>query len=359
MALRQPLNWTQATRGVTLSKDVRKMLRTLQIPCPAADKVRILFLGPCNMFVENQPETAYPEVCVRTLKTRFPQLNIVWDRHRLMHPAGLLPRLRASLGSFQPDIMVVNFAAVYAAVPLRMSMIAMMAPDVLHSARAFLHRVEARLRTDSAFARMIRQRSKITPIKMYQPVKVDEYQRLATEALEFCKENSSCRLVLMGPGGFNEYGQRNCPLYLPDLWAAVNLMVTTLGRRFGLPVANPHDMMESLGSAVYVPDSDLWSAHGHQLVAREVENVVAGQILALTHPATLPWDRPPPPAGQGANGRRDPPSSAAMLRPGTSADPLRTNGAARCSLVAPRETQPPSPAQARWPIAARRVRGPW
>ena len=257
------------------------MLTAHQNRSAPADSVRILFLGPCNMFVENQPGTAYPEVCVRTLRTRFPQLNIVWDRHQLMHPAGLLPRLHASLGSFQPDIMILNLAAVYAAIPLRMSIIAMMAPEVLQSARAFLHRVEARLRTDSAFARLLRQRSKITPEQTYQPVALDEYQRLATAALEFCKESSSCRLVLMGPGGFNDYGKNRYPLYSQDLWASVNRMVTTLGKRFGIPVVNSHDMMESLGSNVYLPDSDLWSTQGHELVAREVEDVVAGQILAL------------------------------------------------------------------------------
>jgi len=86
---------------------------------------------------------------------------------------------------------------------------------------------------------------------------------------------------LIGPGGFNNDAIDG---WLPpvDAYNAVNEMILDVSRQMRVPVINATEIMAHQDGKVYEPRSNLWSAYGHQVMAREIEYAIAEQIRALS-----------------------------------------------------------------------------
>lgn len=69
----------------------------------------------------------------------------------------------------------------------------------------------------------------------------------------------------------------------PKLTSAVNRMVLRSGERLGVAVVNASDLMAEHDGSVFMPGTNIYSQHGHEVIAREVYSVIASQILASGH----------------------------------------------------------------------------
>src|SRR5204862_540582 len=94
--------------------------------------------------------------------------------------------------------------AMFAAIPFRVNSIYLAAPDIMRIARSFVEKIESRIRRDTGLARSFSKRSALMPTVVCPPVSCDEYDGLIEDAITFCRQTSTCRVILMGPGGFNE-----------------------------------------------------------------------------------------------------------------------------------------------------------
>jgi hypothetical protein len=119
------------------------------------------------------------------------------------------------------------------------------------------------------------------------PVPLDEYERMVREAIVHCQQTSDCRLILMGPGRFNEDTLETYAIHTPELWAAVNQMVIDLGKQFRLPVINAQESLGGHGSEVFMLNNHRFSEYGHEVVAREVESVLAREVAVIQNVVLL------------------------------------------------------------------------
>jgi len=245
--------------------------------------VRVLFLGQCLQYgYANVNRTAtFAELAASMLRVRFPRLSFNFDFKYLYHPSGLKAILKHRLHVSRPDIALINLPAMYAARSWRVNLVYEIAPEVVDTARSFMQVVEGKLRGDN-------QRLQTTMIdrlfRVRQPITIDEYERLVEYAVETCKKASPCRLVLMGPGRFNEDTIEDYQVHSPELWESVNQMVLRVGKRLGVPVINAQEALSEFGGEVFTASNHRWSAYGHEIIAREVESVLAGQISDLGSP---------------------------------------------------------------------------
>jgi hypothetical protein len=110
------------------------------------------------------------------------------------------------------------------------------------------------------------------------PLALDEYERLVEEALMYARRISDCRIVLLGPGAFNEDTSESYEVHSPELWSAVNQMILGLATRFGLSSINMQGVMSDDGYEVFIPNNHRPSEQGHQAIAREVVRVLTREI---------------------------------------------------------------------------------
>jgi hypothetical protein len=59
-------------------------------------------------------------------------------------------------------------------------------------------------------------------------------------------------------------------------------MVLRVGERLDVPVINAQDALSEFGAEVFTDSNHRWSAYGHEIIAREVQTVLAGQIPDLS-----------------------------------------------------------------------------
>ena len=113
---------------------------------------------------------------------------------------------------------------------------------------------------------------------------------MLADGIRQCRRRPSRRVVLLGPGGFNEDTEMNFALQSPELWSAVNQMVIGLGQRLFVPVVNAQEALHEHSGEVYLANDHKFSLYGQTVVAREVEAVLADQVVALltNHDARLP-----------------------------------------------------------------------
>ena len=241
--------------------------------------VRVLFLGQCLQYgYANVSRTAtFAELAASMLRVRFPRLSFDFDFKYLYHPSGLKAILKHRLQISRPDIALINLPVMYAARPWRVNLVYEMAPEVVDTARSFMQVVEGKIRGDN-------QRLQTTMLdklfKVRQPITPGEYEQLVEDAVETCKNVSPCRLVLMGPGRFNEDTIENYQVHSPELWA-VNQMVLRVAERLGVPVINAQKVLSEFGGEVFTDSNHRWSSYSHEVITREVESVLAGQISDL------------------------------------------------------------------------------
>jgi hypothetical protein len=243
--------------------------------------VKVLFLGQCLQYGYenvNRSET-FAELAASMLRVRFPRLSFKFDFKYLYHPSGLKAILKHRLQVSRPNITLINLPALYAATSWRVNLVYEMAPEVVDTARSFMQVVEGKIRGDN---HRLQPTMLDKLFKVRQPISVDEYERLVEDAIDVVKKSSPCRLVLMGPGRFNEDSIENYQAHSPELWATVNQMVLRVGNRVGVPVINVQEALSEFGGEVFKRSNHRWSAYGHEIIAREVESVIAAQLVDLS-----------------------------------------------------------------------------
>lgn len=245
--------------------------------------VKILFLGQClQSGYDGVPASAtYPTLARAALSTRFPQLNFIFEIRVLNHPKGLKALVRYRLAEFKPDIVVINVLASFTATHWGASIFYEIAPEIMVAARSFLSRIDAKIRREPTFEKLA---NKLRPQVMHPPLQVDEYEQFLEDGINQCRRTNSCRVALLGPGGFNEDDTKNdFKLQSPKLWSTVNQMVLNLGKRLDVPVINAQEALHEYSGEVFLRNDHRFSQYGQVVVAREVETVLAAQVAALLH----------------------------------------------------------------------------
>jgi hypothetical protein len=247
---------------------------------PPRKKIKILFLGQCiAQGYGIGAANSYPQLVQQMLSTQFPTLRFELKFNPLLHPTGLKALLANCLPQ-QPDIIFISLPAIFAAIPFQVNSLYLIAPEIMQVAHSFALQIQARLRQDSTLAKLFSKRSVFQPIKRCAPVTCTEYKRLIEDAIRFCQQASTCRLILMGPGGFNE-DNRTGELQSPVLGNEINRMILAVGQELGVTVVNAQDWMTSQGGKVFFPGDNRWNQIGHQIMAREIQSIVAKQVRQL------------------------------------------------------------------------------
>lgn len=221
----------------------------------------------------------FTQVAASMLRSRFPVLNFKFDQKFLYHPLGLKPILKHRLRFSRPDVAVISMPAMFAATSWRVNRVYEMAPELVDTARSFLQKIDARIQGKEHPSKSTTLLDNI--FTTHPPLSLIEYERIAEEALEHSSRAGSCRFVLMGPGRFNEDSIEHYAVHAPQLWRSVNEMVIRLGARLNLPVINAQEALEEHGSEVFTPNNHRWSVYGHEVIAREVESVIANQVIKM------------------------------------------------------------------------------
>lgn len=246
--------------------------------------MKILFLGQCLQYGYSGVSryATYPNLAATALTAQFPNLGLKFDFKYLYHPTGLKALLQHRLLFTRPDIAVITLPAAFAATRWRVNLVYQIAPELVDTARTFMRKIEAKAkRRDST---TLGRSTMIDKVFALQPLlTLDEYERLVEEALLYAKQISTCRIVLMGAGRFNEDSNENYELQSPELWSAVNQMVLRLAARLGLPVINMQGVMTDQGYEVFIPNNHRPSEQGHQAIAREVVRVLTREIAMSQH----------------------------------------------------------------------------
>lgn len=248
----------------------------------AEKRRKILFLGQCLQYGYDglSRYDTYPNHAATILKAQFPDLRLKFDFKYLHHPTGLKALLKHSLSVTKPDVALVSLPAMFAATSWRVNRIYQIAPEIVDTARSFRRSVEAKARGASAHfvaaARLFDKAFTVQP-----PIDLDQYERLIEEAVAYCKRTSSCRLILVGPGRFNEDTKEDYAIHSPELWSSVNSMILRVAARTGVPVVNAQDALAAHGSEVFIAHNHRFSQFGHRVVGQEVANVLASQLVML------------------------------------------------------------------------------
>lgn len=243
--------------------------------------IKVLFLGQCLQYgYANVSKSAtYADLAASMLRVRFPGLSFKFDFKYLYHPSGLKAILKHRLLLSRPDVALINLPAMYAARAWRVNVVYEMAPELVDTARSFMQKIEAKTKGTNG-PQQTTMLDKALAIR--QPISIGEYEHLIEEAVGECKRASSCRIVLMGPGRFNEDTNEDYAVHSPELWSSVNEMVLRVGKRLGVAVINAQGALAEYGDEVFTPNNHRWSEYGHEVIAREVESALASQVTELS-----------------------------------------------------------------------------
>jgi hypothetical protein len=251
-------------------------LLTNQNAAVRTGSIKVLFLGQCLQYgYANVSKSAtFADLAASMLRVRFPGLSFKFDFKFLYHPTGLKAILKHRLLLSRPDVALINLPAMFTARPWRVNLVYEMAPELVDTARSFMQTIEARVRGSNGRqqATMLDKAFAVRP-----PISIEEYESLIEEAVADCKRASSCRIVLMGPGRFNEDTIENYAVHSPEVWSSVNEMVMRVGERLNVAVINAQAALAEYGAEVFIPANHRWSEYGHEVIAREVEAALASQ----------------------------------------------------------------------------------
>lgn len=247
----------------------------------AGNRLKVLFLGQCLQYGYagiSRYET-FPNHAAMILRAQFPTLDLKFDLKYLHHPTGLKAILKHRLLLTKPDIALISLPALFAATTWRVNLIYQIAPEIVDTARAFRINVKARAKGAASFTATGKLFDKLFALQ--PPLGLDHYEQLIEEALVYCSQIASCRFVLMGPGRFNDDTNEDYAIHSPELWSSVNQMILRLGQRTNVPVVNTQEVLTRHGSEVFINNNHRFSRFGHEVVGREVANVLASQIAIL------------------------------------------------------------------------------
>jgi hypothetical protein len=242
-------------------------------------------LGQCiTSGVGVEEGASYPELTKRFLSLRFPTLSFQVSLLPMLHPTGLKALINSCLPS-RPDVILISLPAIFASIPYRANQVYLQAPEIMQAARKFIRLIESKIRRDSTLTKLFAKRGGLMPTSVIAPLTVTEYERLITEAVVFCLSESDCRLVLLGPGGFNE--DTEIPdLKSPELCSAVNQMILRIGKRYSVPVINAYEWATNQGGKVFQRGNHRWNAAAHETMARAIESVIAAQLQSQLQNST-------------------------------------------------------------------------
>ena len=246
-----------------------------------AGSIKVLFLGQCLQYgyANVRKSATFADLAASMLRVRFPGLRFKFDFKFLYHPVGLKAILKHRLLLSRPDVALINLPAMFSARPWRVNLVYEMAPELVDTARSFMQKVEGKLRGDN-------QQHQTTMLDktfaVRQPISLEEYETLIEDAVKDATNSSSCRIVLMGPGRFNEDTNEDYAVHSPEVWSAVNEMVLRVGKRLGVAVINAQAALSDYGAEVFTPSNHRWSEYGHEVIAREVEAALASQIAQVS-----------------------------------------------------------------------------
>ncbi|HYP27397.1 MAG TPA: hypothetical protein VE262_11830 [Blastocatellia bacterium] len=243
-------------------------------------RVKILFLGQClNYGYEGVDKSAtFVSVAISNLAARFPHLRLQLDRKHLYHPRGLKAILKHRLMLSPPDIAVISVSGIFTAKHTRVNSIYEMAPEVMDTVRSFVQRIEARRNKTAPYVNPEISLDRFSTL--HPPLPLEEYERIVREGVELCQARD-CRVVLVGPGRFNEDSVEKYTIPEPGLWSSVNDMVLRLSKAMKVSAVDTVGLLSGYSGEVFLPQNIRWSTFGHQVVAREVESVLASQIISI------------------------------------------------------------------------------
>ena len=243
--------------------------------------IKVLFLGQCLQYgyANVSKSSTFADLAASMLRLRFPDLSFKFDFKYLYHPSGLKAILKHRILLSRPDVALINLPALYAATAWRVNLVYEMAPELVDTARSFMRKVEAKIKGSSG-PQQATMLDKAFAIR--HPISLGDYESLVEEAVQECKRTSSCRIVLMGPGRFNEDSVEDYAMHSPELWSAVNQMVLQVGKRLDVAVINAQEALAEYGREVFTPNNHRWSEYGHEVIAREVESALASQVTELS-----------------------------------------------------------------------------
>lgn len=247
------------------------------------NNVSILFVGQCLMTGHDgvDPASTYVGQAVSGVTDQFPQLKIKYSGKHLHHPKGLKAILNHRLMVSRPDIVVISAIASFAALYTRVNLLYEMAPEVMDTARDFLQKIQSAVTGTAVHLKPETSLDKL--IAFHPPLEIDEYEQIIDKGVEMCK-SSGVRVVVVGPGRFNEDVRDNYSIpsgQLPGVFSSINEMVRRVGKRAGIPVIDAQGALSEHSGEVFLRDNIRWSQFGHQLVAKELERVLASEILLL------------------------------------------------------------------------------
>lgn len=251
------------------------------------EPVRILFLGQCLQYGYDgiERESTFPVLAREFLAQRYPAVHFNFHIKHFYHPIGLAALLRHRLRVLHPDIVVISAPAMFAATSWHVNRVYEMAPEIIDTARSFMRRLAASTRRKPGTPGASTVLDKTFSVR--KPIALSEYERLLEEAASICSEYN-CRPVFMGPGRFNEDTVESYEVHSPELWSNVNGMIVSLCRRLNVPAIDAQQALAQYGGEVFIPNNHRWSAYGHEVVAREVEQVISAQVAALhSEPSTV------------------------------------------------------------------------
>jgi hypothetical protein len=244
-------------------------------------QIKLFFLGQCIATgIGVRPECSYPMLLQQYLRVRYPSLSFPVTVYPLRHPQGLRPLLKVALRG-KPDLVFLSLPGMFASIPSRVNLIYHQAPEVMPLARDLLRKLDARLRQDSAFGRLLATRWQWMPMKIFAPLSLATYEQTVRDALLYWQRHSSARVLLMGPGGFNEYSEDGNQTS-PELANEINQMFLRLTKELNVTFVNAHELMAEQNSDVYLAASHRWSEQGHALVARELESFIALELTRMS-----------------------------------------------------------------------------
>lgn len=249
-----------------------------QIEASRHGRAKILFLGQCLQYGYQDVDSAstYFALAASALAERFPAVALRFDRKHLYHPKGLRAILKHRLRFARPDVVVVSVVGTFAANPTRVSLLYELAPELVDTLRNFAQNVE-RGRRDGP----VNARTRLDGLMAWHPpLGLDEYERIVREGVDLCRA-AGCRVVLLGPGRFNEDTSETYAIATPGLWSEVNDMVRRVAASTGSAAVDVFGSLQEHGGEIFLPNNIRWSRAGHRVVARELEHALAGEIAAL------------------------------------------------------------------------------
>jgi len=249
--------------------------------------IKVLFLGQCIQFGYEGVSGlfAFPNLARGALEAQFPEISFRFNLRTLYHPKGLRTLLRRELLFFRPDITVISLPTAFAATSWRVNLITQLAPELTYTARSFLQKIDATLTRGRKLQSFVAHNLTWRPSVVHPPLELAEYEALIESSIGYCRDTGRSRLILMGPGRFNEDTTAVLEKQSPELWSSVNQMILRVGDRLNIPTINAQDALDEHGYEVFLRHDHRFSHYGQEIVAREMAAVLASQIPILKQPS--------------------------------------------------------------------------